>query len=85
MSRGADPRRRGGTGTPAQVWAGPSAGFFIQDSRFVGGNSNIVVFDLDRDAVGIAVRTVIQRAKGSDLIQLSDGAEMTLNGAQLTS
>ena len=83
-SRGADPIRRGGTGTPAQVWAGPSARFVIQDSRFVGGDSNIVVFDLESAAVGIAVRTVIHRAKDSDLVHLSDGAEMTLNGARLS-
>jgi hypothetical protein len=84
-SRGADPIRRGGGGTPAQVWAGPSARFVIEDSRFAGGGSSTIVFDLERAAVGIAVRTIIQRAKGSDLSQLSDGAQMTLNGARLRS
>jgi hypothetical protein len=82
-SRGADPIRRGGGGTPAQVWAGPSARFVIEDSRFAGGDSNIIVFDLEHAAVGIAIRTMIRRAPGSDLVHLADYAQMTLNGAQL--
>ena len=82
-SRGADPIRRGGLGTQAQVWAGPAARFVIEDSCFVGGDSNTIVFDLETAAVGIAERTIIRRARGSDLRQLSDSAQMTLNGAQL--
>jgi hypothetical protein len=84
FGRGADPIRRGGGGTPAQVWAGPSAKFEIEDSRFSGGDANTIVFDLDPDAIGSAVRTTVQRAKGSDLCYLSEGAEMTLNGRRLT-
>lgn len=84
-SQGADPIRRGGSGTQAQVWAGLSARFLIEDSSFVGGNSNTIVFDLESAAVGRAKRTKIERARGSDLSSLDEGAKMTLNGVRLTS
>jgi serralysin len=83
-SRGANPIRRGGGGTQAQVWAGPAARFVIERSRFAGGDSNTIVFDLGRAAVGVAERTTVSRAPGSTLCRLSDGAEMTLNGERLT-
>jgi hypothetical protein len=82
--RGNDPIRRGGMGTPTQVWAGPSARFTINDSHFVGGQVNMIVFDLETAAVGAAVRTGVRRPPGSDLVRLSDGAAMTLNGTQLS-
>lgn len=69
---------------PAQVWAGPSAAFLIEDSRFRGGDASIIVFDLEAAAVGVAERTTVLRARGSDLVHLSDGAAMSLNGEQLT-
>jgi hypothetical protein len=83
-SRGADPTRREGTGSQAQVWAGPAAHFVIDGSRFVGGDSETVVFDLERAAVGVAERTIVRRARGSDLSVLSDDAAMTLNGDSLS-
>lgn len=83
-SRGANPIRRGGSGTQAQVWAGPAARFHIEDSRFVGGDSDTVVFELETAAVGIVERTIIRRARGSDLSQLSGNAQMTLNGVLVT-
>jgi hypothetical protein len=83
-SRGADPIRRGGRGTPAQVWAGPSARFVIEDSRFASGGSSTIVFDLERAAIGMAVRTIVRRSRDSDLSRLADYAEMTLNGRRLT-
>jgi hypothetical protein len=81
--RGQDPIRRGGFGTPAQLWAGPSARFTIRGARFIGGDSETIVFDLEDDAVGVAMRTTVRRPKGSDLFRLSDGAELTLNGRRL--
>jgi hypothetical protein len=83
-SRGVHPIKRGGDGMPAQVWAGPSAAFLIEDSRFRGGDASIIVFDLEAAAVGVAERTTVRRARGSDLVHLSDGAAMSLNGEQLT-
>lgn len=82
-SIGVDPVRRGGDGTPAQVWAGPAAWFFIDDSRFLGGGTDMIVFDLEAAAVGVAERTIVRRARGSDLVHLSKGAAMSLNGDQL--
>jgi hypothetical protein len=83
-SRGTRPIRRGGIGTPAQVWAGPSARFVIEDSRFVADDPDTIVFELEVDASGVARRTVIRRARGSDLSVLSVDAEMRLNGSRLT-
>lgn len=83
-SLGADPTRRGGLGSQAQVWAGPAANFFIEDSRFIGGNAETVVFDLESGAIGIAEGTIVRRARGSDLSNLAEAAEMTLNGRRLT-
>lgn len=81
--RGHDPIRRGGDGTPAQLWAGPSASFTISDARFLGSDSGTIVFDLERSAVGVAVRTAVRRRRGSDLVRLAEDARMTLNGAAL--
>ncbi|MGH2635605.1 MAG: right-handed parallel beta-helix repeat-containing protein [Actinomycetota bacterium] len=83
-SRGADPTRRGGVGSQAQVWAGPAASFFIEDSRFVGGDAETVVFDLEAGAIGVAEGTIVKRAPGSDLSNVSEAAEMILNGRRLT-
>jgi hypothetical protein len=83
-SRGTRPIRRGGTGTQAQVWAGPSARFVIVDSRFTDDDADTIVFELERAARGVARQTVIRRARGSDLSKLSEGAVMRLNGSQLT-
>jgi hypothetical protein len=81
---GADPIRRGGLGSQAQVWAGPAASFRIEESRFVGGDPETVVFELEAGAIGVAVETIVRRARGSDLISLSEAALMTLNGRRLT-
>ena len=82
-STGVDPVRRGGDGTPAHVWAGPAATFLIGDSRFLGGDADIIVFDLEAAAVGVAEQTIVRRERGSDLVHLLDGASMWLNGEQL--
>jgi hypothetical protein len=84
-SRGTLPIWRGGTGTLAQVWAGPAAEFVIKDSRFVDNLAGTIVFDLTGAAKGIARRTVIRRTSGSDLSELSEGARLRLNGTWLTS
>jgi hypothetical protein len=83
-SRGTRPIWRGGTGTLAQVWAGPSSRFVIKDSRFVDDGADTIVFHLEGAAKGVARRTVIRRTRGSDLSELSEGATMRLNGSQLT-
>jgi hypothetical protein len=46
-STGRDPRRRGGIGGQAQVWAGKTAQVRIVDSRFTDQRSNTVVFEVD--------------------------------------
>lgn len=81
--RGMTPIRRGGIGTEAQVWGGTAAQFMIEDSRFIGGDADTIVFDLEASAVGSADRTTVRQPEGGDLVSLSDGAEMTLNGIRL--
>jgi hypothetical protein len=82
-SNGSDRIARGGDGSHAQVWAGPASTFFIEDSRFSGGDADTIVFDLESVAAGVAQRTIVRRAPGSNLVHLSEAATMMLNGEWL--
>ena len=80
---GADPIKRGGYGTPAQVWAGESSSFLIQDAHFEGGGPSAIVFDLERAATGNATTTDVRHDPDGRLCRLSEGARMVLNGELL--
>jgi hypothetical protein len=64
-SVGRDPRRRGGMGSQAQVWAGHDARVRIADSTFTDKRSNTVVFAVEERA-DVTLRNVkVKRARGA--------------------
>ncbi len=73
---GRDPHKRGGEGSQAQVWLGKGARVDMTDCTFRDNSPRTVVFDLDDDARLRLRDTDIDRASGSVLKRLDDGARI---------